>query len=167
MTTEIGYTIRTMAARCSVTVYTLRYYERVGLIQAVKRGGNGHRRYSDTDEAWVKFLHSLRATQMPIREMRRYTALRPNGVDGVREQRKILEEHRTRLEHQIAKLSKAIAVLAAHFELLQAEEQSTSPYASPLSRKEEQNPYVSHGGKLLDSETGRLSIFAAETEPQA
>lgn len=108
---EPGYTIRTMAARCGMTTHTLRYYERVGLIQPVGRARNGHRRYSDADEAWLNFLHCMRETNMPIREMQRYAALREQGDDTSLERRKILEDHRTTIAGQIVALEKAHALL--------------------------------------------------------
>ena len=108
---ETGYTIRTMAARCGMTTHTLRYYERVGLIQPVSRARNGHRRYSDADEAWLNFLHCMRATNMPIREMQRYAALREHGEATTLERRKILEDHRATIAAQIVALEKAHALL--------------------------------------------------------
>ncbi len=108
---EPGYTIRTMAARCGMTTHTLRYYERVGLIQPVGRARNGHRRYSDADEAWLNFLHCMRDTNMPIREMQRYAAMREQGDDTFLERRKILEDHRTTIAAQILALEKAHALL--------------------------------------------------------
>jgi DNA-binding transcriptional MerR regulator len=108
---DAGYTIRTMAARCGMTTHTLRYYERVGLIQPVGRAHNGHRRYSDADEAWLNFLHCMRATNMPIREMQRYAALREQGDDSTLERRKILEDHRATIAAQIVALEKAHALL--------------------------------------------------------
>lgn len=107
-----GYTIRTMAARCGMTTHTLRYYERVGLIQPVGRAQNGHRRYSDADEAWLNFLHCMRATNMPIREMQRYARLREDGAASSLERRKILEEHRATVVAQIAALEKAHTLLS-------------------------------------------------------
>jgi DNA-binding transcriptional MerR regulator len=108
---DAGYTIRTMAARCGMTTHTLRYYERVGLIQPVGRARNGHRRYSDADEAWLNFLHCMRATNMPIREMQRYAALRERGDDSSLDRRKILEDHRATIAAQIVALEKAHALL--------------------------------------------------------
>lgn len=109
---DAGYTIRTMAARCGMTTHTLRYYERVGLIQPVGRAHNGHRRYSDADEAWLKFLHCMRDTNMPIREMQRYARLREEGTDTSLERRKILEEHQATVAAQIVALEKAHALLS-------------------------------------------------------
>jgi MerR HTH family regulatory protein len=64
MVQDVGYSIQIMASRCGMTAHTLRYYERVGLIQPVRRGQGGQRRYSDQDEEWLKFLKSMRATHM-------------------------------------------------------------------------------------------------------
>src|SRR6516165_6292283 len=106
-----GYTIRNMAERCGMTAHTLRYYERVGLIQPVGRARNGHRRYSEADAAWLHFLHCMRATSMPIREMQRYAELREQGDATSLERRKILEDHQAEIAAQIAELQQAHALL--------------------------------------------------------
>lgn len=106
-----GYSIQNMAERCGMTAHTLRYYERVGLIQPVGRARNGHRRYSDADEAWIQFLHCMRATSMPIREMQRYAELRELGDATSLERRKILEDHQAAIAGQIVELQQAHALL--------------------------------------------------------
>lgn len=106
-----GFTIRTMAERCGMTAHTLRYYERVGLIQPVGRARNGHRRYSEADAAWLHFLHCMRATSMPIREMQRYAALREMGEATSLERRKLLEDHQAAIAAQIGALQQAHALL--------------------------------------------------------
>jgi DNA-binding transcriptional MerR regulator len=72
-----------IAARASgVSAYTLRYYERAGLIDDVGRADSGHRRYGDDDLAWIEVLQRLRATGMPIRTIRRYAELVRTGGRG-------------------------------------------------------------------------------------
>lgn len=100
-----------MAERCGMTAHTLRYYERVGLIQPVGRAHNGHRRYSEADEAWIHFLHCMRATNMPIREMQRYAELRELGDSTSLDRRKILEDHQAAIAAQIVELQQAHALL--------------------------------------------------------
>ncbi len=111
-----GYTIRTMAERCGMTTHTLRYYERVGLIQPVGRARNGHRRYSETDAVWLNFLHCMRDTNIPIRELQRYAALREQGEVTSLERRKILEDHQSVVAAQIEALEKAHAILTHKIE---------------------------------------------------
>ncbi|HEY1580875.1 MAG TPA: MerR family transcriptional regulator [Terracidiphilus sp.] len=108
---DAGYTIRSMAERCGMTPHTLRYYERVGLIQPVGRARNGHRRYSESDEAWLNFLHCMRATNMSIREMQRYAELREQGETTSLQRRKLLEDHQSAIAAKIADLQKAHALL--------------------------------------------------------
>lgn len=106
-----GYTIQEMAERCGMTAHTLRYYERVGLIQPVGRAHNGHRRYSEADAAWLEFLHCMRRTNMPIRELQKYAELREQGDETSLERRQILEDHRTEIETEIEALQSAHKLL--------------------------------------------------------
>jgi DNA-binding transcriptional MerR regulator len=108
---DSGFTIRNMADRCGMTAHTLRYYERVGLIQPVGRARNGHRRYTDYDAAWLNFLHCMRATNMPIREMQRYATLREAGDSTIEQRRQLLEEHQATIAAQINALQKAHSLL--------------------------------------------------------
>ena len=94
-----------------MTTHTLRYYERVGLIQPVGRARNGHRRYSEADAAWLNFLHCMRATNIPIRELQRYAALREQGEVTSLERRKILEDHQAVVKAQIEALEQAHSIL--------------------------------------------------------
>ena len=126
-----GYTIRMMAARCGMTTHTLRYYERVGLIQPVGRAQNGHRRYSDADESWLKFLHCMRKSNMPIRQIQRYAALRTRPEETAAERRKILEEHRAILATQMTALQEAHTALTQKLARVRQIEERSSANPAP------------------------------------
>ena len=64
-----GTKIGEAAQITGLSVDTLRYYERAGLIDPVRRERNG-RRYEETDLLWLAFLRRLRATGMPIAQVR-------------------------------------------------------------------------------------------------
>jgi DNA-binding transcriptional MerR regulator len=130
---DSGFTIRNMAKRCGMTAHTLRYYERVGLIQPVGRARNGHRRYTDADAAWLNFLHCMRATSMPIREMQRYAALREIGDETSEQRRKLLEDHQATIAAQIEALQKAHALLThkiANYRILEERTRIADPVLS-------------------------------------
>jgi DNA-binding transcriptional MerR regulator len=130
---DSGFTIRNMAKRCGMTAHTLRYYERVGLIQPVGRARNGHRRYTDADAAWLNFLHCMRATSMPIREMQRYAALREIGDETSEQRRKLLEDHQATIAAQIEALQKAHALLThkiANYRVLEERTRIADPVLS-------------------------------------
>jgi DNA-binding transcriptional MerR regulator len=82
------------AEASGLSAHTLRYYERAGLLDPVDRNGSGHRRYSESDLNRIEFLTKLRATGMPIREIRRYAELMKRGEDTNEQRLALLEAHR-------------------------------------------------------------------------
>ena len=82
------------AEASGLSAHTLRYYERAGLLEPVSRNGSGHRRYRETDLERIAFLAKLRATGMPIREVRRYAELMTAGEATNAERLALLEAHR-------------------------------------------------------------------------
>jgi len=87
------------ASRAGVSIHTLHYYEREGLLR-VARTESGHRRYSSGDLEWIGILTCLRETGMPIRTMREFAALVQQNSSNIPERVRILEAHRLEvLEH--------------------------------------------------------------------
>ena len=62
--------IREVAARSGVSVHTLRYYERVGLIPRVDRASSGYRLYGSDAVRRVRLVRMLRSVGFGIRELR-------------------------------------------------------------------------------------------------
>lgn len=92
--TERALSIAEAAEASGLSVHTLRYYERTGLLEPVRRNGSGHRRYRAAELERITFLTRLRATGMPIREVRRYAELMKAGEATNEERLALLEAHR-------------------------------------------------------------------------
>jgi len=105
-----GITIGEAAQRTGLSVDTLRYYERAGLIDPVRRARNG-RRYDEIDLLWLAFLRRLRATGMPIAQMRRFARLRYAGDTTAGERRDLLEEHARFVRDRLAELSESLEIV--------------------------------------------------------
>jgi DNA-binding transcriptional MerR regulator len=101
---DTGLTIADAARASGLSVHTLRYYERAGLIGGVDRASSGHRRYSEADMAWIETIRCLRATGMPIARIHRYAALVRSGAGNERERLALLEEHRAAVRAQLAEV---------------------------------------------------------------
>jgi len=56
-------------------------------------------------------LHCMRATNMPIREMQRYAAMRAMGQTTLEQRRQLLEDHQAVIAAKIAALERAHALL--------------------------------------------------------
>jgi len=106
-------TVREAAEATGLGEHTLRYYERIGLLDPVGRASNGHRRYAAEDLAWIEFLNRLRATGMPIRAMRRYADLRRAGPATAPERREMLEAHGRAVRARMEELGRNLVVIEA------------------------------------------------------
>ena len=104
-------TIGKMAQRCGLSPHTLRYYERIGLIESVARGSDGHRRYSTKDIDWIAFVNRLRATGMSIKDMLKFAELRRQGDSSFALRRALLEAHTAKVGAALQELETSLAVL--------------------------------------------------------
>ena len=62
--------IREVAARSGVSVHTLRYYERAGLLPRADRSSSGYRLYGPEAVRRVRLMRVMRALGFGIRELR-------------------------------------------------------------------------------------------------
>jgi len=108
---ETELTIQQVAALTGLSMHTLRYYERIGLLDPVHRGSSGHRRYSAGDIAWIEFLMRLRATGMSICQMQRFADLRRQGPTTVGQRRALLEAHALDVHHRLQELHDHLAAI--------------------------------------------------------
>lgn len=98
-------TIQQVSEITGLSVHTLRYYEKMDLLAPVTRNGSGrHRRYNNDDLSAIEFLKRMRATGMPIQQLRHYVALYRQGDGTVDERRLLLEAHREMVKEQIKEL---------------------------------------------------------------
>lgn len=100
------------SAACGLSTDTIRFYERSGMLPEIHRGGDGHRRFAPRDVEWLTLLYWLRETGMPLKQMRRFTALAKTGEAGIAERRQILADHALALQAQRAKIETCEQVLA-------------------------------------------------------
>jgi len=106
-------TIQQAAAATGLSIHTLRYYEKIGLIDPVPRQSNRHRLYRQEDLRWIEFLLKLRATGMSIQQMLRYAELRRLGdqLGSVSERKTLLQQHAVALEAELLELQETLVML--------------------------------------------------------
>jgi DNA-binding transcriptional MerR regulator len=107
----VTYSIAQAADHSGLSIDTLRYYERIGLVEPPARDSGGRRTYSEEDLSWLVFLTKLRTTGMPIRLMREYAQLRLHGAVTAGRRKQILLEHRGEVRDRIAELQSCLDVL--------------------------------------------------------
>jgi DNA-binding transcriptional MerR regulator len=109
---QAGLSIAEAARRTGVSVHTLRYYERAGLVVTpVERTDGGRRRYQQQDLYWITICTKLRATGMPIKTIRRYAQLVSAGPGNEQERLALLEAHRADVTAKIAELQENLELI--------------------------------------------------------
>ena len=107
-----GVTIAEAARRTGVSVHTLRYYERAGLVVSpVDRTSGGRRRYRELDLKWIVICTKLRATGMPIAGIRRYAELVAAGPGNEAERLALLEAHRADVLARLAEIQENLKTI--------------------------------------------------------
>lgn len=106
----MDYSIGEFSKITGLGIHTLRYYEHEGLIIPLRNGCN-RRRYSETDIAWIDFIKRLKATGMPIKEIKKYAALRAEGDATLSERMEMLIQRRQTLNAQIRRLQEHESIL--------------------------------------------------------
>ncbi|MCM3034234.1 MULTISPECIES: MerR family transcriptional regulator [unclassified Niallia] len=98
------FTTQQISNFTGLSVHTLRYYEKIGLLDKVKRDVNGYRQYTESDISWINFLIRLRVTGMPVSEMKQFSVLRSQGELTVGLRRGLLENHQKNVQEKIKDL---------------------------------------------------------------
>ena len=98
------YTPGQVAEQTGFSLDTLRYYERIGLLDDIARNSGGQRVFTEDDVAWLRILRCLRETGMPIQRMVRYAELARGGDETVAERLEVLREHDRDIDEKIAHL---------------------------------------------------------------
>ena len=105
------YTISEVAQFTGLSAYTLRWYERIGLMPHVDRSHTGQRRFTNRDLDWLAFVGKLRLTGMPVADMVRYAELVRAGDHTFHERKALLEATRVDVVQRIAELHDTLTVL--------------------------------------------------------
>ncbi|WP_426952479.1 MerR family transcriptional regulator [Bacillus mycoides] len=101
---ENTFTIKQISKITGLTVHTLRYYEKIGLLNEVSRDINGYRQYSEADISWINFLIRLRVTGMSVTDMKLFSDLRSQGEATISARRELLEIHQNKVLKEIKEL---------------------------------------------------------------
>jgi DNA-binding transcriptional MerR regulator len=98
------YTPGQVAEQTGFSIDTLRYYERIGLLDGIERNSGGQRVFTENDVSWLMILRCLRETGMPIQRMVRYAELARGGDETIGERLEVLEEHDRDIDEKIVQL---------------------------------------------------------------
>ncbi len=103
--------IAEVSERYSLSVDTLRYYERAGLIPPVNRSDSGIRDYSELDLKRIEFIKCMRSAGLPVEVLIEYVGLYQQGDQTIEARKEILKEQRAILAAKMAEMQKTLDLL--------------------------------------------------------
>lgn len=105
------YSISEVAGMLNLTPYTLRYYDKEGLMPFVERTASGTRRFKDTDIQALHVIECLKATGMPIKEIKQFIDWCGEGDASLQQRYDMFLERKATVEAQMEALKKTMDVI--------------------------------------------------------
>ena len=103
--------ISEVSEQSGLSIDTLRYYEKIGLLPPINRTGSGIRDFSELDVRRVGFIKCMRAAGLPVEVLIDYYALVQQGDDTVDARKAIFMEQRTQLLARMAEMQETLDLL--------------------------------------------------------
>jgi DNA-binding transcriptional MerR regulator len=66
-------TIQEVAEQTGISAYTIRFYEKAGVLPPIKRMANGIRQFTEADVTFLRFLMQLKQTGMSLEDIMEFT----------------------------------------------------------------------------------------------
>lgn len=88
------YTIKEVAEDFDLTISTLRYYDKKGLLPFVAKNQAGYRIFTDADLSLIKTIVCLKNTGMSIKDIRTYIEYVMAGPKTIDQRKTLLKKHK-------------------------------------------------------------------------
>ncbi|MEH7416562.1 MerR family transcriptional regulator [Neobacillus drentensis] len=105
------YSISEVAKELNLTVYTLRYYDKEGLIPYVERTTSGIRVFKESDIDALKVIECLKATGMPIKEIKTFIDWCSDGDSTLQQRYDMFLDRKAHVEAQMEELKKTMEII--------------------------------------------------------
>ncbi len=109
--------IAEVSEQYGISLDTLRYYERIGLIPPVTRNESGIRDYNELDVRRVEFVKCMRSAGLPIEVLIDYIGLVQQGDQTIEARKDILVEQRELLISRMEQMQKTLDILNHKIEM--------------------------------------------------
>lgn len=116
------YQISEAARQVGISIPTIRYYEKLGLIDEAPKNERGYKLYSQTAIQYLGFIVNLRETDMSLEKIKRYVDAYKAGDNA--ECYAILQAHALEVESELQKRQQILTKIhykVSHFNKLKGD----------------------------------------------
>ncbi len=133
------YSIKEVSEISNLSIPTLRYYDKMGLLPGLERTESGYRMFSDGDIEMLKIIDAFKKAGFQIKDIQNYLTLALKGESTLETRYQIFIRQEQILEEKIAELQQALEVtrkkISYYEAALQAGTESALPPAFCLSNR--------------------------------
>lgn len=104
-------TIKEVSKQFNISSATLRYYEKIGLMDPVTKNESGHREYEENDLRRINFIKCMRTSGVSIEGIKKYVDLFNEGEHTISARKQILVEQLNELSLQVENLQTVVTYL--------------------------------------------------------
>ncbi|MGE8018543.1 MerR family transcriptional regulator [Peribacillus frigoritolerans] len=108
--------ISEVSEKFGISLDTLRYYERIGLIPRISRNYRGQREYTEEDCQLIQGILYFREAGMSIELLLEYMKMVHQGDETIQTRKELLIEQRDKLVKRINELQKPLELLKRKIE---------------------------------------------------
>lgn len=103
------YRVSEVAKLVNLSIDTLHYYEKIGLISGLSKDKRGYKVYTERDVLSLRFTINLKKTDMPLSQIKQYIDLFAEG--NLDECYKLLDTHASLVKQQIKEREEFLKIL--------------------------------------------------------
>ncbi len=104
----MNYTIKQVSEMTGLSIPTIRYYDKEGLLPDLQRKESGYRVFSEQDLEAIDLIACFKESGLTIREIRHFMSLVKQGDVTLDERLAIFQIHIARLEEKLAAVQNAL-----------------------------------------------------------
>ncbi len=147
------YSIKDVAAHFNLSISTIRFYDKKGLLPFVSKNETGYRVFTESDMNFIYTICCLRNTGMPLKKIKLYIDLCMVGPSSINQRKELLNAHKkqvvmqqTRLQENLKEINKkinrydskeAVTIINAHIQYVVQEKAAhhlANPFDQPPSK---------------------------------
>ncbi|TWT08236.1 MerR family transcriptional regulator [Planococcus sp. CPCC 101016] len=105
------FSIGEVAKELNLTAYTLRYYDKEGLMPFIERTASGTRLFKESDISALKIIECLKSSGMPIKEIKNFIDWCSEGDSTLQQRYDMFMERKAIVKAQMAELKKTMEII--------------------------------------------------------
>lgn len=102
---ELTYSIKDVANKTGLSIFTIRFYDKEGLLPFVSRNKSGIRVFTESDINQIMTICCLKNTGMQIKNIKKYIDYCMEGTSTIDSRRELFAKHRNEIINQINALN--------------------------------------------------------------